>query len=329
MLPILRRFPALAALPRVNLGSYPTPIQHAEALARGLWIKRDDLSALPIGGNKVRALEFLLGGVAGGDCVVTVGAVGSTHALATAIYATRLGAHPILLRWPQVLNPVAEAVSRRIGGMGVGGGPVGSVVSAYARAFVARARGAHWVPAGGSSSLGVLGHVNAALELIEQVAAGEMPAPRRLIAPLGSGGTLAGLLLGFRIAGVDCEVIGARVTPSIVANRRRVVRLANATGRFIGRLAGERVPRVDGSALRVVHDVYGGAYGQPVERGEMAAQHFLRWSGNQIDATYAAKALAVTLGLADGSPTLFWLTFDGRWLAEIGTPDASGGEAAT
>jgi D-cysteine desulfhydrase len=55
------------------------------SLSPNLWIKRDDLCADPIGGNKVRALEFLLGSVAKDDDVVTVGSAGSTHALAVAI----------------------------------------------------------------------------------------------------------------------------------------------------------------------------------------------------------------------------------------------------
>ena len=70
-LPLFARFPALASLPRVALGAFPTPVLHAPSLAPELWIKRDDLTADPMGGNKVRALEFLLGEVRSGDRGVT------------------------------------------------------------------------------------------------------------------------------------------------------------------------------------------------------------------------------------------------------------------
>ena len=73
MTPLVRRFPALERLSRAALGLFPTPVQEMSALAPGLWFKREDLTADPLGGNKVRALEFLLGGVRAGDRVVTVG----------------------------------------------------------------------------------------------------------------------------------------------------------------------------------------------------------------------------------------------------------------
>src|SRR5205085_1247249 len=89
--PLVTRFPALARVPRVALGSYPTPVLALRKISPSLWIKRDDLCAEPMGGNKARALEFLLGDLRPGQQVVTVGSAGSTHALAVAVYATRLG----------------------------------------------------------------------------------------------------------------------------------------------------------------------------------------------------------------------------------------------
>ena len=81
---------------------------------RVLLLKRDDLSGTEIGGNKLRALEWLLGGVRSGDQVLTVGARGSTHALSTAMLAGQLGARCTVVRWNQVMNPAAEIVERRL-----------------------------------------------------------------------------------------------------------------------------------------------------------------------------------------------------------------------
>ena len=67
-LPLFRKFPALAAkLPHVSLGLLPTPLEKADQLGSALtldrfYMKRDDLSGAVYGGNKVRMLEFLLGG---------------------------------------------------------------------------------------------------------------------------------------------------------------------------------------------------------------------------------------------------------------------------
>lgn len=308
------RYERLAGLPRAELGRFPTPIERAPGLAPALWVKRDDLTADPLGGNKVRALEFLLGGVGAGDRVVTVGATGSTHALATAIYTRRLGAESAVVRWPQEMTPVARAVAAWTDRTASRAYRARTVAGAYARAGWMRMRGARWIAAGGSTPLGILGHVEGALELAAQIERGAMPMPSRIVLPLGSGGTTAGILLGTEIAGLRVKVIGARVVPRIVANRRHVLRLARRTARLIERLSGERVPMPDPARLEIMHGMYGGAYGRETAEGRDAALRFEATVGSPLDATYGAKALAAALSLRGGEPTLFWLTFDGRWL---------------
>lgn len=321
-LPLLLRFPALAWVPRVRLGTFPTPVQEATLPdGRTLWIKRDDLSGAPLGGNKVRALEFLLAGVKPGDEIVTTGARGSTHALATALYGKALGARVTVVRWPQEMNEdavkVEAAIRRTANETRDRRTAVGALFDA---AIVRMVRHAHWVPPGGTSPRGVLGHVNAALELAEQIAAGRLPRPARVVAPLGSGGTAAGLTLGLAIAGVETTVLAVAVAPGIVANRRRVLSIARRTARLIERSAGVRVPRPDSRRLVVDREWYGGAYGRATEAGRAAARWIESTTGIPVDATYSAKALACamspTIAKATGGegPTLFWLTFDARAL---------------
>ena len=320
-IPLVRRFPALAELPRVPLGTFPTPVERVDgpAVPDELWIKRDDLSAAAFGGNKVRALEFLLGRVRAGDDVLTVGGEGSTHVLTTAAHAARLGARTGAYRWRHEMNPAADAVAARASELCervvTSGGPVRTL----AWTLLVRARHpVHWVPPGGTCPLGILGHVNAALELSEQVASDTLPCPVRVVVPLGSGGTAAGLALGFAIAGLPTVVLGARVAPRVTANRARVLRLARATAALIARVTGERLPSLPRDRVEVVHEVYGGAYGRPTMVADEAAALLRRVSGVPLDATYSAKAFATALASTRGArgPTLFWLTFDGRWLGE-------------
>ena len=145
------------------------------------------------------------------------------------------------------MNPSARTVADRARAL------CASVITApgpaigLLRAYAARRRDMRWIPPGGTSPLGILGHVNAALELAEQVARGEMPRPARVVLPVGSGGTAAGLALGFAIAKMDTVIVGARVAPRIAAGRTRVLALAGRERRYLERLAGERIPRVDAS----------------------------------------------------------------------------------
>jgi len=316
MTPLVRRFPALERHPRASLGRFPTPVQEMYALAPGLWFKREDLTAEPLGGNKVRALEFLLGGVRFGERVVTVGAAGSTHVLATVVYARQLGARPIVYRWRQEMNDAARLVSERITRESGSNRIERGVIGAYARAFAARLSGAHWVPAGGSAPLGVLGQVNAALELSEQVRDRLLPRPDRVVVPLGTGGTVAGLALGFAIANLETEVIGVRVVPRVVANLARVQRLMVRTSRLIERLTHAPFPRTRPTAIRIAHAFYGGAYGRSTTEGADASRRCAARTGLAIDPTYGAKALAAALAEHEkrNGTTLFWLSFDARWL---------------
>jgi 1-aminocyclopropane-1-carboxylate deaminase/D-cysteine desulfhydrase-like pyridoxal-dependent ACC family enzyme len=246
--------------------------------------------------------------------VVTVGSAGSTHALAVATYGKRLGATVIVGRWKQEMNGVADIVSERIG-RSVRRAPIfRTPVEAYAWAWVERARGARWIPAGGSSPLGVLGHVNAGLELVDQIDAGAMPAPSAVVVPLGTGGTAAGLALAFAIAQRDITVIGARVVPKIVARESRVRSLANHTARLIESVAKTKVPRVARGSVSVVHEWYGGAYGRETAAGRKAAAELRTVTSIDLDGTYSAKGFACALDAAARGVTLFWLTFDSRTL---------------
>ncbi len=278
-------------------------------------MKRDDLGATPFGGNKVRALEFLLAGVREGDRVVTVGSAGSTHALAVATYASQLGARTIVGRWRQEMNETAERVAARLDRTAHETRLFAYPPGAYLWAWT-RARGARWIAAGGSTPLGVLGHVNAGLELAEQITSDEIPSPAMVVVPLGTGGTAAGLALAFAIAGLDVKVVGVRVVPWIVGRRGRVLRLARRTAALIEGKTGLKVPVVGRDAVLVVNDAYGGAYGRETVAARAAAERLADATGGavRLDATYSAKAFEVALRLASRESVLFWLTFDPRLL---------------
>jgi len=316
-LPLLLRYPSLAWVPRVRLGAFPTPVERLPSTHGELWIKRDDLSGTPLGGNKVRSLEFLLAAIHPGDEIVTPGARGSTHALATAIYGRALGARVTVVRWPQEMNPEAYQVAAGISGIAAEVHDAGSTLGALAwAAWIRFRRRARWIPPGGTSARGALGHVNAALELAEQVSAGRLPMPARIVVPLGSGGTAAGLALGLAIAGMETTLCCAVVAPRIVANRRRVLSLAARCARFIERGTGAELPRPDPARIVIDRSQYGGAYGRATTQGKDAARWLLDAAGIAIDATYSAKAFAAAMANVAsepaGGPTLFWLTYDAR-----------------
>ena len=95
-------------LPRFPLAQLPTPITDAVRLREALGgashcprilIKRDDLTALGLGGNKARKLEYLIADALakGAHTVVTTGAVQSNHARMTAAAACIAGLRCVLV----------------------------------------------------------------------------------------------------------------------------------------------------------------------------------------------------------------------------------------
>jgi D-cysteine desulfhydrase len=310
-LPLLRRFPALKQLPRAALGTFPTPVERVVIADHELLVKRDDRTGRWVGGNKVRGLEWLLGDVQPGDRVLTVGPSGSTHALATAVCARELGACTTVIRWNQEMNPAARSVAARLRSAArIIDAQV--VPAAYLLAGILRARHSRWIPAGGASPAALLGHVNAALELVEQVERGECEMPERVVVPLGTGGTSAGLTLGFKIAQVPVHVVAVRVVPRLVGRIGRVIRLGRKTATLIESFAHESVPRVEKDDVTVDDNFYAGAYGRAL--ASKVDETSIIAAGIRLDDTYSRKAFAAAL--AQNRRTLFWLTFDGRLLQD-------------
>ena len=94
---------SIESFPRISLGILPTPIHKLEnisrLLGRNIYIKRDDMTGLGLGGNKIRKLEFLLADAKaqGAEIVFTTGGAQSNHAMLTAAAAGKLGMKAVLV----------------------------------------------------------------------------------------------------------------------------------------------------------------------------------------------------------------------------------------
>lgn len=305
-------------LPRVPLLPGPTPV---ERVADDLWVKREDQAGTVYGGNKVRKLEYLLGEALelGGD-VLTMGAVGSHHVLATAVYGARVGVrvHAVLTAQPD--SPHAREVARAIHAHAEQLFPArgyAKVPLVWARARVALRLLSGFppvlVPVGGSNTLGAIGWVRGGLELAGQVAAGELPMPERVVVPLGSGGTVAGLWVGLRAAGLEVPVVAVRTAPRAVGGGPIVRMLARRTAQ---RLLALGFPPVDLRGAPVIVDrQFGEGYGVPTEPSRRAEAE-ARAMGLELDPTYTAKAFAEVLATR-GPRTLFLHTASSKPMAPL------------
>lgn len=337
MIPLFNRFPLLEnTLPYLSIGNFPTPVDPLARLGeklnrKNLFIKRDDISGLVYGGNKVRKLEFLLADAkrAGAVRVITSGAAGSNHALATALYARQAGLKATLILSQQEPSPVvcgnllADAFAGAEMVYEEEYGAIASVIDAQIRRHEqAEGRQPYLIPAGGSSPLGAMGYVNAAFELKDQIDNKADPEPAAIVVALGTMGTAAGLLLGIKAAGLKTKLVGVRVVPPVVASGDKFTSLFRAMNALLMK-HDPSIPEFslsDGD-FTISHDYYEPGYGSASQKVASAIAALERTEGIHLDITYSGKAFAAFYDMArkntfaDG-PLLFWNTKNSRELPE-------------
>lgn len=302
------RPPGLVSAPRVALANLPTPLMAAPRLSDHLgvevWLKRDDLTGVGLGGNKARKLEYLLGaaGRVGADAIVTGGGPGSNHVQITSAATARvgMGCHLVLYGKPPDPEPANLALARRLGAhVTFTGDSDRSTVDAGLEEVAARLRAEghrpYVVGRGGATPVGCLGYVEAAYELADQVDVLGLR-PSAVYLSTGSCGTHAGLLLGTALLGSPWRVVGASVSRPVVECTERVRSLGEAAAGLIG----ATLPAgVDLGALIDVRDAIGPGYGKPSPAGRAGAEVAALTEGLLLDATFTAKAFAVLMDDAE------------------------------
>jgi len=335
--------------PVAGISSLPTPIVPLPNLGKkfghsNLFMKRDDLSGSIYGGNKIRKLEFLLGEALaeGRKSVITYGAVGSNHALATAICCQQLGLRVISILTPQQTN---AHVRKNILMQHAVGAELHFVPDYThlpdATESISKHRTAidgiapYIIPPGGTNATGALGFVNAALEMAEQIQ------PDVIYLPMGTGGTLAGLLVGLKLAGLPTRVEAIRVVDPAFRNETHVKALCDELENIIQRRGAETaeqnikmkslrsprlcvdkpIDRVKESDIIIRNEFYGEDYGIPTPAGRDAVQLFQTLENVSLETTYTGKCTAALLhdlrsGALDGQTVLYWNTLNSRDFSE-------------
>lgn len=313
-----RAIPGTGALMRLieqreRLAVLPTPLHRADrlchALGREVWIKRDDLTGVGLGGNKIRKMELLAADArrAGADTLVGVGAPQSNHARTVAAVAAMLdmrchlvlgGSRPARSTGNLLLDELYGAE------LHFAGGEDWSLLAQVADEVAAglRAHGArpYPIPVGGSVALGAVAFVAAWFELRDQLGAAGVR-PTTVLHASSSGGTQAGLTLGAALAGDDLDVVGVEVAKIADPLAGHVGDLMAAAADLLGVERPDRAPRVLTGYL-------GPGYAQPSAASERALVTLARSEGIVADPVYTAKALAALVAEPWPGPVVFWHT---------------------
>jgi 1-aminocyclopropane-1-carboxylate deaminase/D-cysteine desulfhydrase-like pyridoxal-dependent ACC family enzyme len=309
----------LLALPSVELGALPTPIDFAwrlrDAIGMGgrLLVKRDDALPFGFGGNKVRKLTLVAAEARdqGADTLITCGGVQSNHCRATASAAARLG-----MRCQLVVN--GERPDRLTGNALLDdllGAEVtyvreradrGPTMQALADSLAAGGRRPYVIPLGASNPIGAMGLARGVGELVYQGLV-----PDVIISASSSGGTQAGLIAGCALFETRTRVIGISADDPVEEIQRTVEEICSGIEARLGLAPGalDARERFEADAAFV-----GDGYGVPTDASREAQRLAATTEALFTDHWYTAKALAavVAYGRAgrfrDGETVMFWHT---------------------
>ena len=293
----------LTRFPRLEFIGAPTPLEYlprfSDYLGRDIFIKRDDVTPMAMGGNKLRKLEFLAADALreGAETLITAGAIQAIHVRQTAAVAAKLGLHCVaLLENPigtQAENYLTNGNRLLLDLFNVQVEMVDALTDPAAQldelATRLEAQGfrPYVIPVGGSNALGALGYVESALEIAQQCE-GAVSLSSVVVAS-GSAGTHAGLAVGLEQLMPEVGLIGVTVSRSVAEQKPKVVTLQQAVAEQLALQAKAEILLWD--------DYFAPGYGTPNDEGMEAVKLLARLEGILLDPVYTGKAMA---GLIDG-----------------------------
>lgn len=293
----------LTRFPRLEFIGAPTPLEYlprfSDYLGRDIFIKRDDVTPMAMGGNKLRKLEFLAADALreGADTLITAGAIQSNHVRQTAAVAAKLGLNCVAL----LENPIGTRAENYLSNgnrllldlfnvqieLCEALSDPAAQLNELATRVEAQGFRPYVIPVGGSNALGALGYVESALEIAQQCE-GAVSLSSVVVAS-GSAGTHAGLAIGLEQLMPDVELIGVTVSRSVAEQKQKVVTLQQAVAQQL-----ELQAKAD---IVLWDDYFAPGYGTPNDEGQEAIKLLARLEGILLDPVYTGKAMA---GLIDG-----------------------------
>lgn len=301
----------LETFPRLGLAHLPTPLEPLKRLSAHiggpeLWVKREDMTGLGFGGNKLRKLDYVLHQALseGCDTLVSGGVVQSNSQRQVAAAAAKLGLECHLAVYHGRLCPPSDdyhvsgnALLNRVYGAHLHDvpwtGDRNTAIRDLAQDLKEKGRKPFVVPYGVSDALGAVAYASVTVELVQQVAALRFT-PSAIVHCSGSGATQAGLAVGASAVLPDTRVIGIDIDAEPERVQADVIRYATGAAELLNL-------DFDISRIEVVSGHAGPAYGVPHEATIEAICLAGRLEALEVDPVYSGKGLAGLLALiADG-----------------------------
>ncbi|MEA1993767.1 MAG: D-cysteine desulfhydrase family protein [Euryarchaeota archaeon] len=314
------------AIPRKKVGRLPTPLERIPNFSKAielpnLYIKRDDMTGIGYGGNKIRKLEFLLADAMekGADTVITTGGVQSNFTRETTACAAKLGLKTVLVligeepkkyRGNLLLEKLMGADIHFVSAedLDEGAEKAEDLMRSLSEELEEKKHNCYIMPVGGATPIGCLGFAKAFLEMHEQAKKRGIT-PDYIISATGSGGTQAGLVVGKKMTDSDARIAGIRVGWMFEPYNAMVAEMAQRTADLLN--IKKPITEED---VTTYTDFIGDGYDIPTKEANNAIELMARTEAIFLDPVYTGKAMAGLIGLLDrgeisrDDTVVFWHT---------------------
>lgn len=296
----------------------PTPLEFlpriSEELGIRLYIKRDDLTGIGMGGNKLRKLQYLLYDAQSQGCtmLLTMGGAQTNHGRLTAAVAAKYGMRCAIVCLDDYPGEVsanilldrmmgADVILKKNDGLRPSEEQYRELVAELRKKYEGQGEKIYEIPIGGSNELGILGYYECAVELTKQVqnlagsdeASKDMAHPEniRVVTTVGSMGTYMGLFCGLKNEGSPLKLTGVAIMPGADASTalRYFQRVKAFYGAEKGGLCAPALTNPTESDFHIETDYTWGAYNNPVPEVRQAMYDMARKEAVILDPCYTGK----------------------------------------
>jgi len=173
---------------------------------------------------------------------------------------------------------------------------------------------------GRGTPLGIVGFIEAILELSEQIKKGQIPEPDVIFVAGGTTGTAAGLVAGCKLLGLKTKVYAVAVYRSFLANVSNLTRNANKALKYLSK-RDKSFPKIKISQndFKLIEGYLGSGYGIKTIKSQNAVDIVFDLEGKEkgfnLDTTYTGKAMAAMFDFIKqeenkSKKVLFWNTYN-------------------
>lgn len=276
---------------KINLAHLPTPLEKLKFRNKEFFIKRDDYTGSDFLGNKIRKLEYLLceAKKLKSEIIFTCGGDQSNHARATASAAAKLGLKTKLFLWGNQKNQAdGNLFLDKMYGVEIiylnkkEFEDVDEIMTAERARLVKKGKRVYVIPGGGSTTLGIWGYIEFVNELKQQI---DLQKVEGILCACGSGGTVAGILIGAALNKFNLKVYAVNVLEPTEVIRKKILQLAEGVI-----LEYNLKCKIDDSKLEIIEGYSTEGYKNIADNKLKLINQFAKSTGILLDSTYSGKA---------------------------------------